>query len=123
MGRVGNPANMTTPTPTGNHGGPAMSCSPCAHPGTAKICTYRSELRPQWRLAQLELASLIKKMGGGDFFVQHIVVMTNCGHQSRFVQGTGLNCTKLSLPGPRLDLAETSSVMHFIAAFPIFFVG
>ena len=33
--RVGNPANMTTPTPMGNHGGPTMSCSPYAHPGTA----------------------------------------------------------------------------------------
>ena len=35
--RVGNPANMTTRTPTGYHGGPTMSCSPYTHPGTATL--------------------------------------------------------------------------------------
>ena len=38
--RMGNPTNMTTPTPTGNHGGLARSRLPYAHPGTAKFRTY-----------------------------------------------------------------------------------
>ena len=37
--RVGNTNDMTTTTPTGNHGGAVMSCSPYAHPGFAEICT------------------------------------------------------------------------------------
>ena len=37
---VGNPSNMTTPTSTGKHGGPATSGSPYAHLGIAEICIY-----------------------------------------------------------------------------------
>ena len=51
---------MTTTTPTGNHGGAVMSCSPYAHPGFAEICIC-IELGPQRSLAHYELAYLIKK--------------------------------------------------------------
>ena len=51
---------MTTTTPTGNHGGAVMSCSPYAHPGYAEICI----LHRTWPTAApgtFELAHLIKK--------------------------------------------------------------
>ena len=37
--QVGNTNDMTTTTPTGNHGDAVVSCSPYAHPGFAEIRT------------------------------------------------------------------------------------
>ena len=62
---------MTTTTPTGNHGGALVSCSPYAHLALPKsvLCI---ELGPQRPVAHCELAYLIKKV----LYRIHICVKT-----------------------------------------------